>query len=176
VGILTSRYPDTPEGLESRLFVKIHRIPTELPHSTELELRKLRRTRMDSGRASTLELLRGLPTSQEVLRPSEPHLSLYSTKIEFGSPLGRGLNLTFFTPSIGRSTGVFIGALSRCFDLKWGSGGPLLRLTSQLGCRAAKFHGQTNFGHWIPRAPTLLDTLAKWNLKRRQHLVPFYTY
>jgi hypothetical protein len=78
VGILTSQNPDTLEGL---------RIPTELPHSTELELRKLRRTRMDFSRASALKLLRGLPTSQEVLRPSEPHLSLYSIKIEFGIPL-----------------------------------------------------------------------------------------
>jgi hypothetical protein len=43
---------------------------------------------MVSSIASTLEVLRGLPTSQEVLWPSEPHLSLYSTKIEFGSPLG----------------------------------------------------------------------------------------
>jgi hypothetical protein len=43
---------------------------------------------MDSGRAFMLELLRGLPTSREVLWSSEPHLSLYSTKIEFGSPLG----------------------------------------------------------------------------------------
>jgi hypothetical protein len=43
---------------------------------------------MDSGRAFTLELLRGLPTSQEVLRPSEPHLSLYSTKNELGSTIG----------------------------------------------------------------------------------------
>jgi hypothetical protein len=45
---------------------------------------------MDSDRAFTLELLRGLPTSREVLQPSEPRLSLYSTKIEFGSPLGGG--------------------------------------------------------------------------------------
>jgi hypothetical protein len=87
-GILTSLNPDTPEGLEGRLSVRIHRILTELPHSTELELKKLCRTRTDSGRASTLELLQELLTSREVLRPSEPHISLYSTKIEFGSPLG----------------------------------------------------------------------------------------
>jgi hypothetical protein len=58
---------------------------------------------MDSSRASTLELLGGLPTSWEVLWPTEPRLSLYSSKIEFGSPLGGGLNLTFFTLSIGRA-------------------------------------------------------------------------
>jgi hypothetical protein len=41
VGILISRDPDTPEGLESWLFVRIRRIPAELSHSTELELIKL---------------------------------------------------------------------------------------------------------------------------------------
>jgi hypothetical protein len=56
---------------------------------------------MDSGRASALELLREHLTSQKVLRPSEPRLSLYSTKIEFGSLMGGGQNLTFFTLSAG---------------------------------------------------------------------------
>jgi hypothetical protein len=42
MGILTSRNPDTPEGLESRLSIRIHRILTELLHSIELELGKLR--------------------------------------------------------------------------------------------------------------------------------------
>jgi hypothetical protein len=41
MGIPTSQDPDTPEGLKSQLSVEIHRIPAELPHSTELELRKL---------------------------------------------------------------------------------------------------------------------------------------
>jgi hypothetical protein len=63
---------------------------------------------MDSSIASTLELLQGFPTSQEVLQPLEPQLSLYSRKIEFGSPLGE-LNLTFFTLSARGSTVVFIG-------------------------------------------------------------------
>jgi hypothetical protein len=84
MGIPTSRNPDTPEELESRLPVGIRRIPAELPHSTKPELRKLHRTQMDSGRASALELLRGLPTSWEVLRPSEPHLSIYSTRMNLG--------------------------------------------------------------------------------------------
>jgi hypothetical protein len=44
MGISTSQDPDTPEGLNSRLSVRIHRIPVELPHSTELDLRKLCRT------------------------------------------------------------------------------------------------------------------------------------
>jgi hypothetical protein len=55
MGVSTSRNPDTPEGLKSQLSIGIHRISIELPHSTELELGKLRRTRMDSYRASTLE-------------------------------------------------------------------------------------------------------------------------
>jgi hypothetical protein len=80
-------------GLESQLSTGIRRIPAELPHSTELELRKLHRIRTDFGRASALELLRGLLTSREVLQPSERHLSLYSTKNE---PIYyRNLNLTF---------------------------------------------------------------------------------
>jgi hypothetical protein len=45
VGIPTSQNPDTPEGLESQLSVRIHKILAELPHSTELELGKLHRTR-----------------------------------------------------------------------------------------------------------------------------------
>jgi hypothetical protein len=76
VGILTSQNPDTPEELEGQLSIRIHRIPAELPHSTELEIGKPHQSLMDSGRASTPELIRGLPTSWEVLRPSEPRLSL----------------------------------------------------------------------------------------------------
>jgi hypothetical protein len=34
----------------------------------------------------------------------------------------------------------------------------------------AKLLGHTDFGHWMPHAPTFVDTLAKWSLKRRQHL------
>jgi hypothetical protein len=87
VGIPTRQNPITPEGLKSPFSVGIHKIPAELLHSTELELRKLYHTRMDSGRAFMLELLRGLLTSQEVLRPSEPRLSLLY-KNELGSTIG----------------------------------------------------------------------------------------
>jgi hypothetical protein len=73
VGIPISQDPDTLVGLESWLSV---RILAEVPHSTELELGKLHRIRTDSGRAFMLELLRGHPTSQKVLQPSEPRLSL----------------------------------------------------------------------------------------------------
>jgi hypothetical protein len=43
MGIPTSRNLDTPEGPKSWLSVGIHRIPVELPHSTELDLGNLRR-------------------------------------------------------------------------------------------------------------------------------------
>jgi hypothetical protein len=42
MGIPTRQNPDTPEGLEGRLCVGIHRITAELQHSTELELGKPR--------------------------------------------------------------------------------------------------------------------------------------
>jgi hypothetical protein len=57
MGIPTSRDLNTPEGLEGCLSVGIHRILAELPHSIELELRKLHQIRTDSSRDSTLELL-----------------------------------------------------------------------------------------------------------------------
>jgi hypothetical protein len=63
MGIPTSWDPDTLEGHESRLSIGMRRIPAELPHSTDLKLRKLHQTRMDSGRASALKLRQGLPTS-----------------------------------------------------------------------------------------------------------------
>jgi hypothetical protein len=114
MGIPTSRDPDTPEGLESRLFVRIHRISPELLHSTELKLEKLHRIWTDSDRAFVLELL----------WPSEPRLSLSLLYKEWIWEHYRKLNLTFFTLSTGRSTGVFIGWWSWCFDRKWDSGGP----------------------------------------------------
>jgi hypothetical protein len=87
-GISTSWNLDTRKGLESLLFVKIRRILTELLHLTELELGKLRWTRMDSDRASALELL---PTIQEVLWPSEPHLSLSTLqRLNLEAPWGGG--------------------------------------------------------------------------------------
>jgi hypothetical protein len=76
VGTPTSQNPNTLEGLQSQLSIGIHRIPVQLLHPTELELGKLCPTRTDSDRASALELLRGLPTRWEVLRPSKPHVSL----------------------------------------------------------------------------------------------------
>jgi hypothetical protein len=60
--VMSSDNPDK-QGLQytrgtlSQFSIGIHRIPVELPHSTDLELRKLRRTRTDSDRASSLELL-----------------------------------------------------------------------------------------------------------------------
>jgi hypothetical protein len=85
VGILTIQNPDIPEGLERRFSVRIHIITAELPHSTELELRKLHQTETNSDAAFMLELLRGHPTSWEVLWPSEPYISLYSTRMNLGA-------------------------------------------------------------------------------------------
>jgi hypothetical protein len=127
-GIPTSQNPDTTEGLESRLSIRIHKIPTELQHSTELELGKPHRTWMDSSRASTLELLQGLPTSREVLRPSEPRLSLLYK--EWTWEHYRKLNLTFFTLSARGSTGVFIGEARWCSGQRLGTWGPLVRPAS----------------------------------------------
>jgi hypothetical protein len=96
-----------------------------------------------------LELLRGLLTSREVLRPSEPRLSLYFTKIEFGSPLGE-LNLTFFTLSFRGSMGVFIGGVSQCLSRNWGSGGPLVRSINHLtwpGGQALWQHRLSHIGY-----------------------------
>jgi hypothetical protein len=155
VGIPTSRNPDTLEGFKSRLSVRIHRILIELPHSTELELRKLHRTGMDSGRAFALELLRGLPTSWEVLRPSEPRLSLYSTKIEFGRPLGGGLNLIFFILSANGSIVVFIG-VRWCSGRRLGVGGPLVRPVGQ----ATWPGGQVSSLHRLWALDTLSTTSA----------------
>jgi hypothetical protein len=49
---------------------------------------------MNSGRALACEPLRGLPTSQEVIRPSEPRHSLYSTRTNLGSTLEAKLTLS----------------------------------------------------------------------------------
>jgi hypothetical protein len=64
----------------------------------------------------------------------------------------RKLNLTFFRPSAGRSTGVFIGGLSRCFGWKWGSEGPLVR-PARPPARVAghpSFMVASTLGIWYP--------------------------
>jgi hypothetical protein len=112
MGIPTSWNPDTLEGLEGQLSVRIHRIPAELPHLIELELRKLCRTQKYSIRASMLELLRGLPTSREVLWPSEPRLSLSTLqRLNLEAPWGRAKP---HFPFCWGSTVVFIGGVRRC--------------------------------------------------------------
>jgi hypothetical protein len=114
-------------GLESRSSVGIYRILAELPHSTKLELGKLYRAREDSGRASVLELLWELLTSREVLRPSKPHLSLYSTRTKLGSTLEDKLTLSsrFLPRELG---GIYRGVKSVLWA-KVGLGGP----TCQVG-------------------------------------------
>jgi hypothetical protein len=58
VGIMTSQYHDTPEGLKSQLSIRICRITAKLSHSIELELKELHQIRMDSCKACALERLR----------------------------------------------------------------------------------------------------------------------
>jgi hypothetical protein len=123
-----------PEGLESRFSVKICRILVELPHLTELELKKLHRTQMDFDKAFVLELLRGLPTSREVLRPSKPRLSLYSTRTKLGSTLEAKLTL-----STGRSRGVY----RRVKSVLWAEVG-LWGPTCQVG-QPSRVAGQPSF-------------------------------
>jgi hypothetical protein len=81
----------------------------------------------------------------------------------------RKLNLTFFTPFYREEYGGIYRGVKSVPWSKVGLGGPLVRPASY-GGRAAKFPGRAEFEHWMPCAPTFLDTLAKWSLKRRQHL------
>jgi hypothetical protein len=53
------------------------------------------------------------------------------------------LNLTFFTPSAGKSTGVFIGGVKSVLWSKVGLGGPLVRPAGQLGWLV----GQVSWSH-----------------------------
>jgi hypothetical protein len=92
VGIPTCWNPNTLEGLESRLPVRIHRILAKLPHSTD--------------RASVLELWGWLPTGWEALQPSEPHHSpdkatlSYYTKNESFARIGYCL-VVYTVPYLG---------------------------------------------------------------------------
>jgi hypothetical protein len=161
-GILTSWNPDTPEGLESRLFVRIHRILVELPHSTELELEKLRQTRADFGRASTARATPRTPNklgSPPTLRIS--HLSLLYK--EWTWEHYTKLNLTFFTPFARRSKGGIYRGLSQCFGQKWDLGGPLLRSADQLGWPG----GQVSWPHWLWALDALCTDLP-WHVGKAE--------
>jgi hypothetical protein len=70
LGILISRNPDTSEGLEQRLFVRIHRIPAELPHSSKLESRNPVRPRRILAKLPCSSYEEG---SRQARRPSSPH-------------------------------------------------------------------------------------------------------
>jgi hypothetical protein len=68
-----------------------------------------------------LELLWALLTSQEVLRPSEPRLSVYSANNELGSTIWSQTSLSSHHLS-GRTWGVFIGCeedLHRKLEVVW---------------------------------------------------------
>jgi hypothetical protein len=118
---------------------------------------------MDSSRASTLLLLSGLPTSQEVLQPSEPRLSLYSTRTKLWSTLEAKLTLSsHFLPG---GVGVFIGGLSWCFGQKWGLGGPLVRPAGWPSrmARQPSLMAAPPFPPWILFLLTWHDTCWKRN-------------
>jgi hypothetical protein len=154
-GTSTSRNPNTPGELERRLSIRICRILPKLPHSIEPKLGNLHWTWMDSSRASALKLLRGLPTSWEVLWPSEPHLSL-STLQEWTWEHYRGLNLTLFTLSTGGSTMVFIGGVRWCCGQRLGVWGPLVRSANH----ATWLGGQVSSLHYLWAFDTLSTTSA----------------
>jgi hypothetical protein len=68
---------------------------------------------MDSGRAFMLELLQGLPTSWEVLQPSEPHIFLYSARTKLESTLEA--KLTLFSHFLPGGVGGICRGGYRCF-------------------------------------------------------------
>jgi hypothetical protein len=78
-----------------------------------------------------LELLCGLPTSREVLRPSEPHLSLYSTRTKLGNTLEA--KLTISSHFLSGGVGVFIGGEVGALGESGARGGPLVWTASHLG-------------------------------------------
>jgi hypothetical protein len=87
-----------------------------------------------------LELLQGLPTSREVLRPSEPRLSLYSTRTKLGITLEAKL------------------ALSSPF-LLGGVGGYLLGVKSVLWAKVVLGGSTCQAGRpsWVARWPSFMN-------------------
>jgi hypothetical protein len=89
MGIPTSRDHNTPEGLESQLSVRIHRILAELP---KLDQTRAQKTPLNPNGFQQSFCARATPRTPNKLGSlpaliTSP-LTLYSTKIEFGSPLG----------------------------------------------------------------------------------------
>jgi hypothetical protein len=116
-----SRDPDTPDWLESWLSVWIHRIPVELLHLTDLELKRL----SNPNRFRQSFRARAIPRTPDK-QGSPPALRTFPLSLlykEWTWEHYRKLNLTFSTLSTERSMGVFIRGLSLCFGWKWGSGG-----------------------------------------------------
>jgi hypothetical protein len=88
VGILTSQNPNTPEGLESQLSVRIHRILAELPHSIDYYLEnsiKPERILVELPCSSYEE------ASRQVGRPSIPQsLATLLTRLRLATTLRMG--------------------------------------------------------------------------------------
>jgi hypothetical protein len=168
MGISTSQNPDTPEGLESRFSVRICRILAELPHLTEPEFGKLCRTRTDSGGAFMLKLLWGFQTSWEVLRPSEPHLSLSILQILNLEALwgaGGGAKPNFLYTFCWGSTVVFTGGVRRCSGQRLGAGGPLVRPADH----ATWPGGHVSSLHYLSALDTLSTAYTR-HMASRPHL------
>jgi hypothetical protein len=123
---------------------------------------------MNSSRASVLELLRGLLTSWEVLRPSERRLSLYSRRMNLGALLGAKPHSlhTFYRGEhrgIYRSKAVLWPKVGR-MGPTWQAGRP---------CNFSRWPRSLPappFPHWILHLPTCFDTWWKWVLEMCQHM------
>jgi hypothetical protein len=149
----TSRAPNTPEGLESRLFDRASALDRTRVQKTPSNPNGFRQ----SFRARATPRTPDKPGSPPALR-TLPLSLLYK---EWTWEHYRKLNLTFFTPFAGRSMGVFIGGLSQCFGWKWGLRAHFSSCPTSMGGWAAKFLGHTNFGHHRPTPPIFLDTCMK---------------
>jgi hypothetical protein len=117
-GILTSLNPDTPEGLDQRLSIRIHSGRASALEQTRAE--KSCQTLKDFGRASVLELRGGLPIGREALRPSEPRHSpnkvthSYHTKKE---SFASGISKMWCVYQLSSVGGVFIAPWGSSTDL-----------------------------------------------------------
>jgi hypothetical protein len=126
MGITTSWNPDTPKGLEQRLFVGIHRILAELPHSNELEPRNLVRPQ---------RILAELPHSsyeegsRQAERPSGPQsLVTLPTRLHLATTL-RKRALQVKSPKCSVCVSTFIG--KRVFIGPWGSSTDLAKVVTR---------------------------------------------
>jgi hypothetical protein len=82
----------------------------------------------------------------------------------------RKLNQTFWCPSHRRGYGGTYRCSEWAAPLIWGGNSPNPGLSAVHVAGRPPNSASTDFGHWIPHAPTLLDTLTKRKLKWCQHM------